>query len=44
MTQLFLGCDDCGEVFDTIETARNHETPEHEEFPSYTILTEAEAF
>ena len=43
MTQLFLGCDECGEVFDTLETARAHENLEHPN-PSYTILTEEEAF
>jgi hypothetical protein len=44
--RLYLCCDPCGEVFDTIETAQAHEvTPENVRFGhEYTIKPESEAF
>ena len=46
--KLFLVCSACGEVFDTLETAKAHESECEEFLPdeacSYLIRTESEAF
>ena len=46
--KLYLECRECGEVFDTLETAKAHESECEEFLPgetySYFIRTEGEAF
>lgn len=42
--KLYLQCDDCGEVFDSIAIAHAHDCPEGRGDKSWSILTEDEAF